>query len=117
MSKFERGAVSGVPQRVGFFFAVNADCTSSGLTRLNVARPPQHGAVSFVIIEDFPTFAPTNREYYACNKRRTPGVSVVYRSADDFTGVDSFLVEGVGPKGRLMRVEYTVTVLPQRGEY
>ncbi len=114
-SRFERGAVSGVAQRMGFFYAVNADCTSSGLTRLNIAKPPAHGSVSFVVIEDYPTFPRSNAEYYACNKRRTPGVSVVYRSTDDFTGADDFSVEGVGPKGRLLRVEYSVTVLPQGG--
>ncbi len=114
-SRFERGAVSGVAQRMGFFYAVNADCTSSGLTRLNIAKPPAHGSVSFVVIEDYPTFPRSNAEYYACNKRRTPGVSVVYRSTDDFTGADDFSVEGVGPKGRFLRVEYFVTVLPHGG--
>ncbi len=112
--KFERGAVSGVAQRVAFFYAVNADCTSSGLTHLNVAKPPEHGSVSFVVIEDYPTFPRSNTEYYACNKRRTLGVGVIYKSADDFAGADRFLVEGVGPKGKLLRVEYSVTVLPRQ---
>src|SRR5580704_13162028 len=33
----ERGAVSGVPQHVGFFYSVNPDCSSDGLVQTRLS--------------------------------------------------------------------------------
>ena len=114
--QLQRGAVSGVPQRVGFFYAVNADCSFSGLMHLDVEKSPAHGTVWFATIKDYPSFRRVNREYYPCDRRKVRGVGVFYRSAADFTGADRFLVEGVGPKGGLFRIEYLVTVLQNGGK-
>jgi hypothetical protein len=108
--KLERGAVSGVPQRVGFFYAANGDCTSSGLVHMNVKQPPIHGSASFVAIEDYPSFP--RGAYYACNKNKISGMSVVYTSADGYTGSDHFSVQGIGPRGKLLTTEYTLTIVP-----
>jgi hypothetical protein len=39
----ERGAVSGMPQHMGFFYAVNPDCTSDGLVQTIVKTPARCG--------------------------------------------------------------------------
>jgi len=35
-----RGAVSGLPQHVGFYHSVNPDCSSGGLVQLQLKSPP-----------------------------------------------------------------------------
>jgi len=109
----ERGAVSGIAQRVGFFYAVNPDCTSAGLTHLEVKHPPAHGLVAFVTIEDYADFQSGSQTFYACNKNKNPGISVVYTSNSDFTGSDHFSVQGIGPNGKLLSADYSITVVPR----
>jgi hypothetical protein len=38
---------------------------------------------------------------------------VIYTSAPDYAGKDRFLVQGIGPAGRLLSQQFSVTVLPQ----
>ena len=106
----ERGAISGVPQHVGFYYSVNPDCTSSGLVQTQLKTPPAHGSVAFVQADGYTNFSSTDPGY-ACNSRKSPGVEVMYTSAQDFVGTDRFTVQGIGPKGRFMETDYTVKVL------
>lgn len=106
----ERGAVSGAPQHVGFFYSVNPDCTSNGLVQLQLKSPPTRGSVAFVETDGYTNFASTSPGY-ECNTKKSPGVEVVYTSAKDFVGTDQFTVQGIGPKGKYMETDYTVNVL------
>lgn len=106
----QRGAVSGIPQHMGFFYAVNPDCTSSGLVHTSVKRAPQHGSVTFVNTDGYSNF-PRSSASFDCNKKKSPGVEVVYTSNKDFIGTDQFDVIGIGPKGRYMETHYTVKVI------
>jgi hypothetical protein len=106
----QRGAVSGIPQHVGFYYSVNPDCTSSGLVRTTVKKSAQHGSVTFVNTDGYPSF-PANSESHDCNKQKSPGVEVLYTSDKDFTGTDQTTVEGIGPKGKYMLTDYTVNVV------
>ena len=108
-----RGAISGVAQHVGFFYAVNPDCTSDGFVQTQVKTPPAHGAVAFVKADGYTNF-PSSSPGHECNRIKSPGIEVVYTSAKDFVGTDQFAVQGIGPKGKYMETEYTVKVLAPR---
>jgi hypothetical protein len=106
----KRGAISGVPQHVGFYYSVNPDCSSEGLVRTQLKNPPAHGSVTFDNADGYPNFPPTSPSH-ECNGKKSPGVEVIYTAAKDFVGTDQFTVEGVGPKGRYMETDYTVRVI------
>jgi len=106
----ERGAISGVAQHVGFFYSVNPDCSSNGLVQTQLKTPPTHGSVAFVESDGYTNF-PSTSPGYECNRKKSPGVEVVYTSAKDFVGTDQFTVQGIGPKGKYMETDYTVKVL------
>ena len=106
----ERGAISGVPQHVGFYYAVNPDCTSDGLVQTQLKTPPTHGSVAFVKADGYTNF-PSTSPGHECNSKKSPGVEVIYASAKDFVGTDQFTVQGIGPKGKYMETDYTVKVL------
>jgi hypothetical protein len=106
----ERGAVSGVPQHVGFFYSVNPDCSSDGLVQTRLSTPPTHGLVAFVEAQGYTGF-PSGSPGYECNKKKSPGIEVVYTSAPGFVGTDEFTVQGIGPHGKYMETVYTVKVL------
>ena len=106
----ERGAISGVPQHVGFYYSVNPDCSSDGLVQTQLKTPPTHGSVAFAKADGYTNFPPSSPGH-ECNSRKSPGVEVLYTSAKDFVGTDQFTVQGIGPKGRYMETDYTVNVL------
>jgi len=106
----ERGAISGKPQHVGFYYSVNPDCSSEGLVNTQLKSPPTHGAVVFVNADGYTNFSSTSPGY-DCNKKKSPGVEVIYTSEKDFIGTDQFTVQGIGPKGKYMETDYTVRVL------
>jgi hypothetical protein len=110
MKDVRRGAVSGMPQHMGFFYAVNPDCTSSGLVHTSVKTAAQHGTVQFANMDGYSSF-PRGSSSYECNKKKSPGVEVVYTADKDFSGTDQFIVIGIGPKGRYMETHYTVNVV------
>jgi len=110
MKELQRGAVSGMPQYMGFFYAVNPDCSSSGLIHTSVKTAAQHGSVQFVNTDGYSSF-PRGSDSFDCNKKKSPGVEVVYTSDKDFIGTDQFAVIGIGPKGRYMETQYTVKVV------
>lgn len=106
----ERGAISGTPQHVGFYYSVNPDCTSNGLVKTQLKTPPTHGTVEFVNADGFTNF-PASSSSYECNKKRSPGVEVKYTSVTDFVGEDQFIVQGIGPNGKYLETAYKVRVL------
>jgi hypothetical protein len=106
----ERGAISGVPQHVGFYYSVNPDCSSDGLVQTQLKTPPTHGSVAFAKADGYTSF-PSTSPGHECNSKKSPGVEVIYTSAKDFVGSDQFTVQGIGPKGKYMETDYTVNVL------
>lgn len=106
----ERGAISGVPQHVGFYYSVNPDCSSGGLVQTQLKTPPTHGYVAFAKADGYTNF-PSTSPGHECNSKKSPGIEVIYTSTKDFVGTDQFTVQGIGPKGKYMETAYTVNVL------
>jgi hypothetical protein len=67
----ERGAISNVPQHVGFYYSVNPDCSSDGLVQTQLKIPPVHGSVIFVKSDGYTSF-PSTSPGYECNKKKKP---------------------------------------------
>ncbi|HEY2678651.1 MAG TPA: hypothetical protein VGI65_16890 [Steroidobacteraceae bacterium] len=105
-----RGAISGVPQHVGFYYSVNPDCSSGGLVQTHLKNAPTHGSVAFDKTDDYTSF-PSTSPGHECNSKKSPGVEVLYTSTKDFVGADQFTVVGIGPKGKYMETDYTVNVV------
>jgi hypothetical protein len=105
-----RGAISGIPQHVGFYYSVNPDCSSGGLVQTQLKSPPTHGSVAFIEADGYTNF-PSTSSGHECNSKKSPGVEVVYTSTKDFVGTDQFTVQGIGPKGKYMETDYTVKVI------
>jgi hypothetical protein len=45
-------------------------------------------------------------------RQKSPGIEVMYTSAKDFVGRDQFTIRGCGPKGKYLKTDYTVNLLP-----
>jgi hypothetical protein len=88
---------------------LNPDCSSIGEITIRVTSSPQHGQVSTVRAQDFPTFVNENPRSI-CNRRRVAGISLRYVSQRGFIGTDSFTVETFYPGGTLRQNEYTIDV-------
>jgi hypothetical protein len=53
--QFTRVVGSGANQRIGFFYALNPDCTASGNVNVRVTKQPEHGgAVEITTATNFP---------------------------------------------------------------
>jgi hypothetical protein len=52
--RFARVVPSETNQRIGFFSALNPDCTTSGDISIRVTKEPQHGAVQITPTSNFP---------------------------------------------------------------
>ena len=83
-----RVVTSGTNQRIGFFYAVNPDCSASGDVNVRVTKQPEHGAVETTAATDFPTFPKENMRA-RCNNRKVRGVQVNYKSAEKYVGADT----------------------------
>ena len=51
-----RVVASGTRQRIGFFTALNPDCTSSGEVTIRVTKEPEHGAVETTAATNFAAY-------------------------------------------------------------
>ncbi len=58
-----RVVASGTNQRIGFFYAVNPDCSASGAINIRVTKQPEHGTVETAAATSFPNFERENIRY------------------------------------------------------
>ncbi len=106
----QRTAFSGIPQSLGYFHQLNADCSSLGLPIVMVTQAASHGSVLIQNdVESYPNYPVTNQRY-ECNKKKTAGVGVVYTSEKIFVGTDRFSLKRVSESGDALTLEYVVTV-------
>jgi hypothetical protein len=93
-----RIVASGTNQRIGFFYAVNPDCSANGDINIRVTKQPEHGTVETAAVTDFPKFDRKNIRY-RCNRHKVRGQQVNYKSAEKYIGSDTLELLVLFPGG------------------
>jgi hypothetical protein len=104
-----RDVASGTNQRIGFFYAVNPDCSASGDINIHVTKQPEHGTVETAAATSFPNFERENIRY-RCNQHEVRGQQVNYKSAEKYIGSDTLELLVLLPGGFAQEVHINVDV-------
>jgi hypothetical protein len=104
-----RIVASGTNQRIGFFYAVNPDCSANGDVNIRVTKQPDHGAVETAAATDFPSFERENIRY-RCNQQKVRGQQVNYKSTEKYTGSDTLELLVLFPGGFNEEVHINIDV-------
>src|SRR5262245_27654582 len=67
-----RVVASGIIERIGFFYAVNPDCSASGDINIRITKQPEHGTAQPDAAPGFHNYERENMRY-SCNKHRLQG--------------------------------------------
>jgi hypothetical protein len=97
---------SGQEIRIAIFANVLPDCTGGPLPTIRLVRPPEHG--SFTVKKA--RLNATNVKQ--CLALEVPALIAFYRSADDFAGSDSAILEIKSSRGATQLQRYSITVSP-----
>ena len=100
---------SGTNQRIGFFYAVNPDCSASGDINIRVTKQPEHGTVETAAATNFPNFERENIRY-RCNQHKVRGQQVNYKSAEKYVGDDTLDLLVLFPGGFAREVHLNISV-------
>ena len=104
-----RVVASGTNQRIGFFYAVNPDCSASGDVNIRVTKQPEHGTVETITATNFPAF-PKENIRARCNNHKVRGVQVNYKSAEKYVGDDTLDLLVLFPGGFGREVHLNINV-------
>ena len=96
-------------QRIGFYYALNPDCTSQGTVNIRITKQPEHGAVNIAAATLFPSYPKENLRY-KCNQHKVKGMEIHYKSAGKYTGNDALELLVLFPNGFAWEVQYDVSV-------
>jgi hypothetical protein len=96
-------------QRIGFFYALNPDCTNMGDLRIRVTKQPQHGTVETMPTMLFPGY-PKENIRAKCNQHKVKGIQINYKSAAKYVGSDELEVLVLYPVGTAWEVRYSIDV-------
>jgi hypothetical protein len=107
--QFTRVVASGTNQRIGFFYALNPDCTASGNVNVRVAKQPEHGTVEITTATNFPGY-PKESIRYKCNQHKVKGMQINYKSAEKYIGDDALELLVLFPTGFAWEIRYDVSV-------
>jgi hypothetical protein len=107
--QFTRVVASGAKQRIGFFYALNPDCSASGNVDIRVSKQPEHGSTETSTTTNFPNY-PKENIRAKCNDHKVRGVQVSYKSAEKYTGNDEFDLLVLFPAGTAWEVHYEISV-------
>jgi hypothetical protein len=106
---FTRVVASGAKQRIGFFYALNPDCTASGNVNIRVTKQPEHGSTEITTATNFPGY-PKESIRYKCNEHKAKGMQVNYKSAEKYVGDDVLDLLILFPAGFAWEVHFDVSV-------
>jgi hypothetical protein len=107
--QFTRVVASGTNQRIGFFYALNPDCTASGNVNVRVTKQPEHGNTETPTATNFPNY-PKENIRSKCNDHKVRGVQVYYKSAEKYVGDDVLDLLVLFPAGFAWEVHYDISV-------
>ncbi len=100
---------TGKTRQVGFFAALNPDCSSAGDVDARLPKQPVNGAVELEPGTGFVLY-PEKNPRSICNTKQVQGIRVKYTSKDGYLGKDTFEVEFLTPAGGDLTWKYSVTV-------
>jgi hypothetical protein len=104
-----RVVASGANQRIGFFTALNPDCTASGNVNIRVTKQPEHGSTETTTTINFPAY-PKEHSRSKCNDHKVRGMQVNYKSAEKYVGSDELELLVLFPNGFAWEVRYNIDV-------
>jgi hypothetical protein len=104
-----RAAASEQRVRLAFLTSVDPDCTSNPFASVRIAEEPKHGEATIKQDTGFTNF-PKENPRSECNKQRSEGTAVLYRSEPGYAGKDSVVVEIVYVDGSASSVRYAIDV-------
>src|SRR5262252_10213435 len=104
-----RIVASGTNQRIGFFYAVNPDCSPSGDINIRVTKQPEHGTAETAAATSFPNFERENI-HYRCNQHKVRGQQLNYKSAEKYIGSDTLELLVLLPEGFAQEVHINIDV-------
>jgi hypothetical protein len=107
--QFTRVVASGTSQRIGFFHALNPDCTASGDVNIRVSKQPEHGSVETTTATLFPG-SPKQNIRSKCNDHKVRGMQVNYKSAEKYVGSDELELLILFPAGFAWEVHFDISV-------
>src|SRR6266511_2575700 len=104
---FKRYVASGTSTKLGFYTALNPDCTAQGFLTIRVAKQPEHGSVEIVETISFPNYVGS---FSKCNQHKVKGVLVTYKSAPKFIGSDAVDLLALMPGGFAWENHFDISV-------
>jgi hypothetical protein len=107
--QFTRVIASGAKARVGFFYALNPDCTASGDVNIRVTKQPEHGSTETASAINYPNF-PKENIRSKCNDHKVRGMQVNYKAAEKYVGKDEVDLLVLFPTGFAWEVHYDISV-------
>jgi hypothetical protein len=107
--QFTRVVASGTNGRIGFFTALNTDCTASGNVNIRVTKQPEHGSTETTTTINFPSY-PKENSRSKCNDHKVRGMQVNYKSAEKYVGSDELELLVLFPNGFAWEVRYNIDV-------
>jgi hypothetical protein len=106
---FTRFVASGAKLRIGFFHALNPDCTASGDVNVRVTKQPEHGTVETVATTQYAHY-PKENIRSKCNHHKVRGQQVNYKAAEKYTGNDEFDLLILFPTGFAWELHFDMRV-------
>src|SRR5215471_18131211 len=104
-----RVVASGIIERIGFFYAVNPDCSASGDINIRITKQPEHGTAETAAATSFPNFERENIRY-RCNQHEVRGQQLNYKSAEKYIGSDTLELLVLLPGGFAQEVHINIDV-------
>jgi hypothetical protein len=104
-----RVVASGAKLRVGFWRAVNPDCSSMGAVTIRITKQPEHGKVEIAAASEYASY-PKENIRSRCNHHRVKGTLATYKSAEKYTGDDEFDLLVLLPGGFAQEIHYNISV-------
>lgn len=111
MKKIEvtRYVPSGARRTIYFLSGANPDCSPYEGIEVRKTKEPEHGTVEVMSGSGFPTFSKDNIRF-KCNATKIRGLSVNYKSSQDYVGPDSFVLFVMYPDGFARELNIGVSV-------
>jgi hypothetical protein len=107
--ELNRMIASGTKQQIGFFYALNPDCSASGDVTIRLTKQPEHGTAETTAAMNFPGYSKES-DRYKCNQHKVRGQQVNYKSAEKYSGSDTVELLVLYPGGFAREVQVDISV-------